>query len=836
MGESDWTRIGDHLRALVGLEPGEREAYIARVAAGDERLVEELRSLLPYAEQASGPLDGAASELAFSAPFDLVGKTVGSYRIIERIGIGGMGVVYRASRSDQNFELDVAVKFLSPGGLDEEGQRRFQRERQILARLDHPHIARLLDAGSLEGCGPYVVMELVSGRPIDLYVEQEKPSLPEVLRLFGKVCQAVQAAHQQLVVHRDIKPSNVLVDEEGQPKLLDFGIAKLIDDSSARDGQQTITRLMTPRYAAPEQLEGQTITVATDVYALGVLLYKLLTGSSPYAVDLDNVARLHEAILEGRIRPASRAARQAGRSAAWVRSLEGEIDNILAMALARDPRQRYGSAVEMAADLDAYLEGLPIRARPATASYRLRKFVRRHRAAVVAAVVVVVALIAGSISTAVQARAAVRARNQAEQRYEEVRELTEALIFEVNDELAKIPGTTAVRQGLVARALAYLEKLRDEVAGNEDLAASVAGAYLRVGDLQGHPSLDNLGDRAGAQRSYTAGMELCRDTGVTPRSAPELRYACAVLPMRVALIDYFIGDLDEGARLIASHREGLEALSAEYPDRPEYLIEYSDALRLLAQIYSWQDESKAAIATFEEVIGVYQEARRRHPEVSGLTRGLASALSGLGAELVYVDRVDEGLGYLRRAVAEEAGRAAAHPEDADAQRSYWFAVANLTIELIQAGRPAEAVDPGERSLALAEALYRRDPASHRSQKDLAMARRYLGKALVGAGEPDRGRKYLEQVLEWWQSQHDVAPTTNTQRNLALVGLDLGDGLRALASHEGGAELEPAACGMFAEALERLEQLDADGNLEAVDRDWVTILGERLEGCSRQRRR
>lgn len=831
MSLSDWTRLAEHIQALEAVSPAARARYIENVAASDPAVAQELRSLIPFAERTSGPIDETATLAGGSSALpDLAGRSIGVYEIVEKIGAGGMGVVYRARRSDEQFEKDVAVKFLSHAALDGEGHRRFLQERRILARLDHPHIARLLDAGALDAIGPYVVMELVEGQPIDTYCEEHKLSLDERLTLFQKVCEAVQSAHQQLIVHRDLKPSNVLVEGTGLPKLLDFGIAKMLSDDGSGDEQRPATLLMTPRYAAPEQIAGEPVTTSTDVYALGVLLYKLLTGESPYNADDSDLMALQRAILEGDTRSVSYVAKETRRDPTYRRALEGDIDNIVSMAMQRDPRQRYASAAELAEDIENYVTGMPVRARPATRSYRLRKFLRRHRASATGVVLVLLALAGGSVATWIQARAALAARDQAERRYGEMRELSEALIFDVNDDLAKIPGTTEVRRGLVARALQYLEKLRGEVADNEELASSVAGAYLRVGDLQGHPSFDNLGDSEGAKRSYAAGMEICREYGVTETSSVTLRNLCATLPLRRALLEYFNGDLAVGAKLIEEHRSELFELSREHPEDPRYLIQYTDALRLLGQIYSWSAKSDDAIATFEEAIEIYEQARRDHPDVSQFAGGLAGAYAMLGSELTYADRTEEGLAFLRKAVATEKERADRFPDDADVQRGYWYSVANLAIESIQAGQANKAVAPGRLSLEIAQALYQRDPKSHRSQQDLATARRYLGKALVASGDPARGRPYLEQAISWWRQQHAAAPTSNTSRSVALISLDLADALRGLREKGRERGLLSTECNLLRESLRLLEDLRASNELAEVDLDWIKIVGKRLEEC------
>ena len=392
MTEERWERIDRIFAEALERPERERERFVAEASGGDESVVREVRALLESHEEA--PLILGESATAYAEPLldrmsadweeeGPTGRRIGPYRILREIGRGGMGTVYLAERDDQ-FRRQVALKLVKRGMDTEEVLLRFRYERQILAALEHPNIARLYDGGMAEDGLPYLVMEYVEGSPITAYCEERGLGIEPRLGLFRTVCRAVQFAHQNLVVHRDVKPSNILVTEDGTPKLLDFGIAKLLGADPAQEAPHTRTgvRILTPEYAAPEQIRGGAITTATDVYALGVLLYELLAGTRPIALEGKSAYEAEQAVLEVEpVRPS--AAR--GTPHRLRRRLRGDLDSIALKALEKDPARRYQSAQELVEDVDRHLAGLPVRARRQTLGYRARSYLRRHRAGVTTA-------------------------------------------------------------------------------------------------------------------------------------------------------------------------------------------------------------------------------------------------------------------------------------------------------------------------------------------------------------------------------------------------------------------------------------------------------------------
>ena len=489
MNPERWQRIEELFCTVVDRPVAEREAYLTQVCGGDEELRREVLSLLARdisEDFIQNHIAGVAMSFSPEPRDDLTGNRIGPYRLTRLVGRGGMGAVYEAVRDDDQFQQQVAIKLIK-GGMDSDFVRkRFVRERQILASLDHPYIARLFDGGATEGGLPYFVMEFVDGEPIIDFCRRRGLALDEKLKLFRDVCSAVQHAHQKLVVHRDLKPSNIMVTAEGTPKLLDFGIAKLLTPDPGEAGTRTATavRLMTPDYASPEQVRGGQITTATDVYSLGVVLYELLTARRPYQFETYSPLAIERAICETEApRPSESAREQTGAPAKLARQLAGDLDNIVLMALRKEPERRFQSVEQFSEDLRRYLSGLPIKARPDTFVYRAGKFVRRHRLAAVAATLVVLSLLGGIIATSYAARQARAERDRANQAAATAQRVTQSFVsvFEVAD-----PGRT---QGIAITAKELLDQsaekvtreLKDQPLVQAKLLDTIGGLYITLG-------------------------------------------------------------------------------------------------------------------------------------------------------------------------------------------------------------------------------------------------------------------------------------------------------------------------------------------------------------------
>src|SRR5215472_6861063 len=526
MNPERWQKVKDVLAEAMEVNPVDREACLDRRCAGDASLRREVQILLDHESGAGSRFlnETALSEVSVTllaaeqAP--VIGRQFGAYKTVKQIGLGGMGEVYRAYRADDEYRKEVALKVVRGGQDSEFVVTRFKKERQILAGLEHPNIARLLDGGTSEDDTPYLVMELVDGQPITDYCDSNALSTHDRLKIFMEVCTAVQYAHQRLIIHRDIKPSNILVTRDGTPKLLDFGIAKILDtDAGSAKPDQTLTifRALTPQYASPEQVTGEAITTASDVYSLGAVLYELLAGTSPYpnTTNYQDAARM---VCEFEPCKPSTVPRLNGKSTLELKSgfsaktlsfasdrrrndLKGDLDNIVLMALRKEPQRRYASVEQFAEDIRRYLANLPVMARKDTASYRASKFVLRHKVGLAAATAIVLTVIAGFVITVREARLA-------QQRFNDVRSLANSLIFDVHDSIKDLPGSTPAKKIIVDRALRYLNNLAQQSGGDVGLQRELASAYERLGSVQGDYLENNLGDAQGALESYKKALEI----------------------------------------------------------------------------------------------------------------------------------------------------------------------------------------------------------------------------------------------------------------------------------------------------------------------------------------
>ncbi len=484
MSNDDWKTLSEHLDRALELSDGERQAWLEQLREDEPALAAELTQLLEARAQAgfseflSGPplIPEGAGRIA-----TLIGRRVGPYVIDAEIGRGGMGSVWRARRDDGRFEGMVAVKFVNAAWIGRAGEERFRTEGKLLAKFDHPNIARLLDAGVLEDAQPYLVLEYVQGEPIDAYCARNALTVEERVRLFMSVLAAVGHAHSHLIVHRDLKPANIFITRDGTVKLLDFGIAKLIDgaDPSAALTQSRLGPL-TPQYAAPEQLLGQPVTTATDIYTLGLVLYVCLTGTHPVPANTRSSAELIRTVLT---QDAPRASSIAVGAGIEPRALRGDLDNVLGKALKKSPSERYLSAGAFADDLRHFLNHEPVIAHADTIPYRIAKFVRRHRGGVAAGTLVAAALIAAvafAVSQLIEARAQ---RDVAEYELAHAHAQNELTEFLLGDSLSQAPREVLGERLNRARSLIE-RRFRTEPAIEASLLNGLSGRFIDAGEYK----------------------------------------------------------------------------------------------------------------------------------------------------------------------------------------------------------------------------------------------------------------------------------------------------------------------------------------------------------------
>jgi serine/threonine protein kinase len=730
LSPDQWHALSPYLDQALAMTDEVRAAWLSSLRELDPALAAQLGELLD--EHRVLAQEGFLENRRFALPSStgLAGQTLGPYTLISQIGQGGMGTVWLARRSDGRFERQAAVKFVSMALAGRATEERFKREGSILGRLTHPHIAELLDAGISCDGQPYLILEYVDGTTIDQYCDQNKLHLEERLRLFLDVLAAVAHAHANLIVHRDIKPSNVLVTTGGEVKLLDFGIAKLLEGEGQTGNATWLTHeggsALTPQYAAPEQLTGQPVTTAADVYALGVLLYLLLSGRHPAGSGPHSPAELVKAVLESEPPRASDtitadnskliAERRGATPDKLRRGLRGDLDTIVGQALKKNPQERYGSVTAFADDLRRYLRREPISARPDTLAYRTAKFVRRNHT-VVALTATAMVLVIGSLSAGLLV--ANRERKVAERRFAQVRQLANKFI-ELDNDIRGLPGSTKVRMQMVTDSLQYLTSLGDDVQDDKDLALEIAYAYVRVAHAQGDPTSPNLGQFAEAEVSLNRAAKFVDSVlAKQPKNPRALFIATTIAHDRMELADSRGHEAEElkDAGITASLIERFMTT------RP---VESHD-LYSMRYFYANVADAYYAVRHFDDAIRYCQRALDI-PLAS--TKGNGSNFAVLAAARWQSGDLDAALKTTLEAIELEKAEAA------DGHASMRINLANgLDLEGMILGRQDAEPSFGRGEQALANFQKALDIAEDLAQKD---ANDYLGRHTVASASLEIG--------------------------------------------------------------------------------------------------
>ena len=748
-----WRQIEAIFQSAADLPAANRPSFLDTACCGDEELRREVESLLAHSGETHGllaaPLQAMARKVAGAEVIEdpHLGRRIGLYRVLKTLGEGGMGSVYLAVRADEQYTREVAIKLLRSGfGSTPAMLARFRTERQILANLDHPNIARLLDGGVTEHDLPYLVMEHVDGVPIDQYCRDARLPLESRLRMFLQVCSAVEYAHRNLVVHRDIKPANILTSPNGEPKLLDFGIAKLLDPELESAPQtRTAERLMTPEYASPEQIRGEPITTATDVYGLGVLLYELLAGVRPFRAEggaslKQDPFQLVRSICEDEPPPPSiTATRNRSLSSADPRKLKGDLDKIVLMAMRKEPARRYASVRHLAADVEAYLGGYPIQARTDAWGYRSGKFLRRHKAGAATAALAILVLVGGSIAMAVLAGRATREQNIAQREAQFLATMFQAATPEV------ARGRTITARDLLDQGAQRLDR---ELAGQPEVRAAMLDniglAYRNLGLAdQALPIARNAFDlnvqTHGAQSEESASSlfllaSLYRDQGKYAQAEPLFRQLTSIrgkipgpknanLAQSLAALGEVLYLQNKDAEAEPVLRESIKAYAAAGPN---FGAEARDYLALLL-------ERKGR---FPEAAALLREAVTIAVRADGADSPLyANELSNLASDLIDFGDYPEAEAKLREALAiRRKILGNDHPDLA-------YPLNNVAFVLVEQGEPAQAEPFAREQVALRLKTF--GPV----HPLMATAYNGLGRVLQSKGDYAGAEREFDRALE-----------------------------------------------------------------------------------------
>ena len=827
MTPEQWQRVRLILESALELDSANRPAFLDGACA-DLSVRHEVESLIASHEQAGTDVLNPVSlpnlnpdeETRFRLPS---GKRIGAYEILEEIAVGGMGAVYRAVRADGQYNQQVALKIVrSELGADLTANR-FKNERQILASLNHPNIAKILDGGTTAEGVPYFVMELVEGQRIDEYCDAHKLSTTERLNLFLQICSAVQYAHQRLIIHRDLKPGNILVTVEGVPKLLDFGIAKILESSAVTNQpEQTISvlRLLTPEYASPEQVKGEPITTASDVYSLGVVLYELLTGRTPYRATTRTPHEISRAVCETEPEKLSTAARRKqiaaddgegqptddsalsavreGSPEKLSKRLSGDLDNIVLMALRKEPERRYASVEQFAQDIRRHLEHLPVVARKDTAAYRSSKFISRHKAGVATAVIVTVTLLAALGVTLRQARIAQR-------RFNDVRRLANSLIFDIHDSIQDLPGSTPARKLIVDRALQYLDSLSQESRGDLSLQRELGTAYERVGLVQGHYLQNSLGDTQGSLVSYQKALKIREQIAAKSRDWND-SLALSQADRLVANQQWATGNYSDARKNIVSAVATSEALNNAHPKNPKVLQELALDYKTAGQIHRSNyagsvgdperdrenyrkalatdeallainpddlgiqhayandlnyvggtlEDPNAALACYNKELEIEQKLYQHSPETR-YGRGIAVSYSHIGQTYEGMGDYRRSLDNYRQGLEVSKELVQVDPKNTFFQQSLAIAYANTAAALSKTGHKAQSLEYVENGLKIMRALVASAPENMQERGYLAAMVGTKGSTFMNLGKPDAALRALDEARSLYESFHKVDP-------------------------------------------------------------------------------
>ncbi len=719
-------RIEELFHQALELGERERHAKLSEWCAGDDALRDEVGSLLQAFVLQPAP----------SAPSDpWIGRQLGHYKIERLLGRGGMGAVYLAGRIEGDFERQVAIKVLRMRLTTKFHQDRFLEEREILASLDHPNIAGMLDGGLSSEGEPYLVMEYVDGIRLDHFVQQNRLALRPLLNLFLQVSDAVDYAHRNLVVHRDLKPGNILVTTDGRVKLLDFGTAKLLGPGGLSKSQLTQPgfRAFTPEYASPEQVLGGAVTTATDVYSLGVILYRLLSGRSPYKFE-------HWADREffktwtgpPPLRPSTAIGAAASDETqpppfdAGVRrrELRGDLDAIVLKAMHREPSQRYPDVAGLADDIRNYLESRPVTARQAGWSYRVAKFVQRHRVPVLVSGTLVVAVAAGLSATIWEARIARAEGLRAVRQFQNVRQLNRFLLFDFYDAVEALPGSTDVEKNLITQSLSYLDRLQRESPDDPDLQLDVIEAYVKLGNLEGNPYSNNLSDPEGAIRTLTKARNLALPLkGHYPQDTRVLK--------TYGLMERSLGEVLFGkgspAPAIPHLEEAASVLEllAKRPGAPvDDFCEAASVYGILGDIFSGSFigrlEAAKATGYLQKQADLNTKALEKDPNYARAHRGVAIANMKMGTVLQET-HTPQAIRFFQASLAEMNKLAQNRQPSFLNLRIESLLHNHLAFALASVSRYDEALRHAQEAVRINESVVALDPANNRALIDVANA-------------------------------------------------------------------------------------------------------------------
>jgi non-specific serine/threonine protein kinase/serine/threonine-protein kinase len=791
------------LFAALSARPAD-ERHDALQAISDVTVRERVRALLAAHDRISASdVDTAVDTPLANGP--AAGDLVGAYRLIEKVGVGGMGEVFRAERADGVFTQQVAVKVTRANVGHPDLLRRFAIERQILASLNHPNIVGLLDGGATSTGQAYLIMEFLEGEAVTRYAQAKQLTIQARLQLFCSICSAVQHAHQHGIVHRDLKPANILVDGQGAVKVVDFGIAKLLESPHA-SAAATVAMLpgpLTPNYASPEQLRGLPVTTASDVYALGVVLYELLAGRRPYETDGQPLDRVLELVVGEEPPRPSNAGEAVSKSAATPyppARLRGDLDAIVLKAMSKDPAARYGSAGELAADIQRWLGGDPVLARARSTAYVLRRLAGRHRTVVATAAVALLAVLVALGIAAWQWQSARSAQLRAEQRLRDVRQLANSLIFKIQDAVTPLPGSTPVRRTIVDEALQYLTRLEEDAATDPSLRLELAQAHRQLGNVLGNPQVANLGDRAGAIAQYERARTLLQP--LSSGSSVHYDVVTSVVHTNVTLATLYAagGDIDKARQTARGALDYISAYRTAHPNEPRTDRLIGQALFSVA----WSSPSAQMTEAWQAALDHYEQMLSKSPTDAEIQRNVALVGKYLGGILESRGNYAVARQVYERSLELDLARLKSTPDRRDVQFDAAISYSNAASVAERLSDVAAARTLFEQSIALRRRTSEADPENVQAAGRLGYILWRTAQFYKEVDEPARGVILARESVQRLEQLRSKANEGFTVR-------DLAEALRLVAILETAIGNRTAGCA----ALTKLGRLLRDASTQVT---------------------
>lgn len=827
-----WQRAKSIVADAIERPAHERKAFVRQASAGDSALMREVEELLEAAGIAASALDEPPAEFMLEALEQRaagawVGRTLGAYRLVSLIARGGMGEVYLGERADGQYEQQVAVKVMRADADQAVALEPFWAERRMLASLDHPNLAKLIDAGVTGDGAPWFVMELVQGDAIDTYCDDRGLGVDERLRLFVTVCHVVGYLHRRGVVHRDLKPSNIHVRDDGTVKLLDFGIAEQLCPAPA-DNKRTgwAYRILTPEYASPEHIRGEPVTPASDVYSLGVVLYRLLARTSPYDAG-DGL--LSQAICEHAPPWPSRAVDATLSDARTLkRQLRGGLDAVVMKALHKSPAMRYACAEELADDLSRHLQGLAVEARRHAWRYRMSRFLRRHRLALSASLL---ALFAGATVVAYEVYEARRQKARAEQHFADVRKLANIMLRDLQKAIAPLPGGTAARQMVVQNALDSLRQLSVEAKGDDELQIELASGYRSIGDIQGRPYSSNLGDPKSARESYDRGIALVKDLVGNPRVAePTQSHAVAALAQLYQRKGTLLGSQDDDAEAVSLVAKGvalMDQLASRGPLDQDLQFTHAAMHSQLAQVQRFVDKVEPFFKSLATARRLYLAILASRPGDEAAVSGLAT--THLEEGTYYFERDEDpatvqlAITAFRRALELQGPIVQKHGDDARLKRNFAAHNANLAAALMRAKQPRDAADAYRQAVQILSELSGRDPSNAQLRAEVAIVTGSMSRALLANGDAVAAVAAAQQAVDGYKSLPEGSlRDLNTRYKQGVAHYLLGQALAA--GHQ-----NQRACAAWRRSLSILREVESHNGLSRTG-TTPDVVSQSLQSC------